>query len=271
MAKEHLSFGCKTSCEHDDDDTYSWDHVEVTVDGVPEANWRMDGETQWIQRSVTFDTAGEHAVKILYVKDSSAYEGDDCAWIDNVVWTPSATPVDPIPDIGETPSAADVEAAVAGAADPQVKAKIDATNYNDFRDWAGKVKTKGGDGAGAQGVMNADTAWFSYALGQDTLLATAPTDSDLTVKAFTPTGEAGKFDFTMSVGTIQVGSAATKENLKKIFGIEGAATLDSAAFSSDKVDIEFGTPVDGKVKFTAGPNSENANNKAFFMKVKMLP
>jgi len=130
---------------------------------------------------------------------------------------------------------------------------MDAMNYNDFRDWAGKVKMPGGGDAGAQGVMNADTAWFSYALGQGTLLETAPTDADLSVESFEPTAESGKFDFTVSVKDVEVGSEAAKKNLKKVFGLDGAATLDGAAFSSDKVEIEFDTPVDGKVKFTAEP------------------
>jgi len=42
-----------------------------------------------------------------------------------------------------------------------------------------------------------------------------------------------------------------------------------AAFSSDKVKIEFDAPVDGKVKFTAGP--KDASLGTCIMKVKMLP
>jgi len=42
-----------------------------------------------------------------------------------------------------------------------------------------------------------------------------------------------------------------------------------AAFSSNKIDIEFDAPVGGKVKFTATP--KDASSGAFFMKVKMLP
>jgi len=178
---------------------------------------------------------------------------------------------DAIPDLGESPSAADVMEAIANAADKQITRKIDEVNYNDFRDWAGKVKTKDGNDVGAQGVMDAQNAWLSYALGQDSLLETAPTDDDVSVESFEPTAEAGKFDFTVSIKNIEIGIDALKENLKKVFELEGAATLEDAAFSSDKVDIEFGTPADGKVKFTAGPNAKNADEKTFFMKVKMTP
>jgi len=45
--------------------------------------------------------------------------------------------------------------------------------------------------------------------------------------------------------------------------------LTPDGFSSDKVDIEFAEPADGKVKFTAGPKDASAGT--FFMKVKINP
>jgi len=73
--------------------------------------------------------------------------------------------------------------------------------------------------------------------------------------------------FTVSVKDIEVGAEATKENLKKVFGLVGAASLDPAAFSGSNVEIEFDAPVDGKVRFTAGPKDAAAG--AFFMRVRM--
>ena len=58
-----------------------------------------------------------------------------------------------------------------------------------------------------------------------------------------------------------------KPTLAKVFGIEGATTLDGAAFSSDNVCIEFGKPEDGKVKIKAAPKDSSA--KSFFMRVKV--
>jgi len=122
--------------------------------------------------------------------------------------------------------------------------------------------------------MAAPNAWMSYALGSETLLEAAPTDEDLTVEAFEPaSGESGKFDFTVSVKDVEVGGAAqteaqreqVKENLKQVFGLEGGSSIDG--MTSDKVDITFGIPEDGKVKFTAGP--KDAGAKTFFMKVKV--
>jgi len=265
-----LSFWWKVDCEHDDSGECTWDRVTYYVDSCQQGEMSIDGQTGWSKVDVPFLDSGNHKVKIEFYKDTeqdSDYSGEDCAWVGKVSWDGFKS--DPIPDIGETPTAADVAAAVADATDPKVTANIDETNYNAFRSWAGTVKAKGGSAAGSQGVMNADNAWMSYALGQDTLLDVAPTDEDLSVETFEPAAESGKFDFTVSVKDIEIGSEAVKENLKKVFGLEGASTLDGAAFSSDKVDIEFGTPVDGKVKFTAGPKDASAG--AFFMKVKMMP
>jgi len=267
-----LSFDCKTSSEADEDVAY--DGLKVFVDGrhyLDGVIWCSEddvlgGENDWRRISLHIVGGGERTVVLSYYKDKRCSAGEDCIWVDNVLWRPANAI---LPDIGKEPSATDVAAAVADAVDPKVSANIDATNYNDFRDWTGTVKVKGGSAAGAQGVMAADNAWVSYALGQDTLLETAPTDEDLSVETFAPSAESGKFDFTVLVKDVEVGAEAAKENLKKVFGLEGSSTLDGAAFSSDKVDIEFGTPVDGKVKFTAGPKDASAGT--FFMKVKMLP
>jgi len=71
------------------------------------------------------------------------------------------------------------------------------------------------------------------------------------------------------VKDVEVGSAAAAANLKKVFGLEGGSSLEG--LSSDNVDITFGAPENGKVKFIAGPNEANADATAFFMKVKLAP
>jgi len=72
----------------------------------------------------------------------------------------------------------------------------------------------------------------------------------------------------MSLGA-DAWSNPSAENLKKVFGLEGGSSLQG--LSSDNVDITFGTPKDGKVKFTAGPSADNADATTFFMKVKLAP
>jgi len=193
------------------------------------------------------------------------------------------TASDPIPDLGENPTAEEISNVFekAKAADAKLAENVtNETEYAAFRAWSGIVKPAGGGEtpAGAAGVMAAPNAWVSFALGSETLLEAAPTDEDLTVEAFEPkSGEDGKFDFTVSVKDVEVGGAAqsdaqkerVKENLKAVFGLEGTTSLDDGAkpFSSGNVDITFGVPEDGKVKFTAGP--KDAGAKTFFMKVRV--
>ena len=84
-----MSFWCKVSCEHDEDNTFTWDRLMVYTNGVEITDWRMDGETDWTQRTVTF-SGGENTVKWVYHKDKSDTDGEDCAWVDGIEWTPSA-------------------------------------------------------------------------------------------------------------------------------------------------------------------------------------
>ena len=59
----------------------------------------------------------------------------------------------------------------------------------------------------------------------------------------------------------------TAANLKKVFGVEGAGSLDESEFKEENVNIEFGKPDGGKVKIKATPKNPTA--KQFFMRVKM--
>jgi hypothetical protein len=70
----------------------------VYTNGVEIIEWRMDGETDWTQRMLSFE-GGTNAVKWVYFKDRSVSEGEDCAWVDGLVWTPSG-PVDTVVSIG---------------------------------------------------------------------------------------------------------------------------------------------------------------------------
>ena len=87
-----LSFWGKVSCEHDEDNAFSWDRLMVYTNNVEVVDWRMDGETDWTVREVSFE-GGENTVKWVYYKDKSGVDGEDCAWVDGVTWTPSGTAV----------------------------------------------------------------------------------------------------------------------------------------------------------------------------------
>ena len=83
-----MLFWCKVSCEHDPDNAVTWDRLMVYTNDVEVVDWRMDGETDWTLREVSFE-GGENTVKWVYYKDKSGVDGEDCAWVDGVTWTPS--------------------------------------------------------------------------------------------------------------------------------------------------------------------------------------
>ena len=82
-----ISFWWKASCE------VIWngvkfDYVSFTVDGVEQASLGGISE-DWTQVMVDITGNGEHTLRWTYQKDESDYEGEDCAWLDEVVWTPA--------------------------------------------------------------------------------------------------------------------------------------------------------------------------------------
>ena len=72
-------------------------------------------------------------------------------------------------------------------------------------------------------------------------------------------------DVNIGGGSVEV--EPFKENLKKVLGVEGSATLSPGGFSSDNIDITFDAPVDGKARFTVSPPADVGNS--FFMRVKV--
>lgn len=264
-----LTYWAKASCEHDYEGTCTWDHLEVYADNVEQTALRMDGETDWTQKTIEFTKTGAHTVKWRYTKDDCDYEGEDCAWINGVVWTSSAVPVDPIPDIGDTPSSDDVKTALEGSVDTKLATHITAgDDYNAYRAWAQVVKKSDGSAvAGQQAVKDSPNAWLAFALHTDKLIDVVPKDGDLKFYDFAPASETGKFDMTVELMGVEVGTAATAKNLKQVFVLEGSSTLDADSFSPSNVAIEFGTPVGGKVKCTAVPVDKTAGS--FFLKMKL--
>lgn len=94
QGKGTLAFWWKVSCEPDPYGRYSYDHVTFTADGEEKA--KLDGETDWQQVSVSFETDGTHTIRWTYSSDDYDAEGyQDCAWIDGVTWTGSAAPTQP--------------------------------------------------------------------------------------------------------------------------------------------------------------------------------
>ena len=85
-----------------------YDYLEFLVDGVQDS--RIGGTTaEWTQKNVELPT-GTHVLRWTYLKDDSYGSGEDCGWVDQIVWTPTGT--------GTIPSLATNAAAEAAATNP---------------------------------------------------------------------------------------------------------------------------------------------------------
>lgn len=74
-----VSFYKKVSSES------GWDYLRFFIDGVEQGNW--SGEVDWSFES--FDIInGQHVFEWKYSKDGSVSNGNDCAWIDDIVFPP---------------------------------------------------------------------------------------------------------------------------------------------------------------------------------------
>lgn len=225
----------------------------------------------WMSETNHVSDAATHIWTFTYSKDAANKSGSDSLTIANLKWIPFVEPAEPIPDIGDSPSVAEIQTALNGSEDEKLAANITtAVEYTAYRIWANKVKKSDGTGlAGQQAVKDAPNAWLSYALGSETLIETRPVNGDMKVDAFEPTSMRGEFDFTVRIDKITVGVDAKPNNLAKVFGVEGGTSLEAGGLSSENVSITFWTPENGKVRFTAGP--KDVNSGAFFMRVKMYP
>jgi len=76
-----LSFSWRTSSEQNCDRL--WTYIDGGIYG------NVSGETGWAERTISIPTAGRHKVEWRYQKDASISKGGDCAWIDDVSWTPA--------------------------------------------------------------------------------------------------------------------------------------------------------------------------------------
>ena len=85
-----ISFWKKVSCEQGSNysGSYYWyDYLEFLIDGVTVERW--DGENPDFSKSFYPVTSGIHTFKWVYSKDGSVSGGQDCAWLDYIVFPPS--------------------------------------------------------------------------------------------------------------------------------------------------------------------------------------
>ncbi len=127
-----LSFRWKASCEDDPDDTWTWDYLVFEADGSALAH--LDGQTGWREVTVKLG-AGTHSLAWTFSKDFMDGDevGDDCGWVDRVVWTPTvlsgdaAIPVSWFENQGLVSFGGTAEAAA--AADPDGDGHTTAQEY----------------------------------------------------------------------------------------------------------------------------------------------
>jgi hypothetical protein len=79
MGNDSISFFKKLSSEA------SFDFLKFYIDGEVAGQW--SGNVDW-SREVFFVPEGDHTFKWEYVKDNMVSSGDDCAWVDFIVFPP---------------------------------------------------------------------------------------------------------------------------------------------------------------------------------------
>ncbi len=79
---DSISFYKKVSCE-DDPNNDDYDYMAFYIDGEEMGRW--DGIVEWSYESFPV-SMGLHTFKWEYVKDYSVSAGDDCAWVDYIVF-----------------------------------------------------------------------------------------------------------------------------------------------------------------------------------------
>ena len=249
-----VSFWCKVSSEADEDEVY--DGLSFYVDGVQLTSNLIGGETGWTNLTFEISGAGSHTLCWRYSKDKSDSAGSDCAWLDEVTWTPEAIIVDPLPEVA---SDSDVTNALAGAADEtRLRAHLsDKAKYDQFRTW---MNAKGLD---HQTVKSSARAWFSYAIGANGLVERDFRNEDVTIGSPTPTSDGG-LSFKVDVRGASIGAGATPANLESVFRVQGAYSLRENAFSSKNVVSEISASANGSIAVNVTPKHATG---AFFVRM----
>jgi hypothetical protein len=82
--KGTVSFWWKVSSEE------NYDLLNFSVDGTASCA-PLSGEQDWRKVSVHIDSLGSHVLRWTYAKDKNTTGGQDCGWLDQVVWTSDYT------------------------------------------------------------------------------------------------------------------------------------------------------------------------------------
>ena len=88
MNSGSISFAAKVSSEQGNSGTI-YDHLTFYIDG--EQMTLLGGELDWNEYSFMVN-AGQHTFRWVYEKDTAGSSGDDCAWIDRIIFPPGSIP-----------------------------------------------------------------------------------------------------------------------------------------------------------------------------------
>ena len=236
------------------------DYLAFSVDGE-EALTLGGGVIDWTNATYAVTGSGRHSLRWTYIKDGADASNEDCAWLDDVTWTPEEVAViDPLPEVATDYDVANV---LTGAADEtRLSAHISSkAKYDKFRAW---VNSKGLD---HQTVKNSAHAWFSYAIGANGLVEKMFKKDDVSIRSLNVAANGG-FSFEVDVKDVALGVDATAENLATVFGMQGAASLREDSFSSKNVSVTLGVATNGRLSVTATPKQASG---VFFIRVLMHP
>ena len=250
-----IAFWWKSSSEISRNRKY--DYVSFLVDGE-ERSW-LGGDKDWTNEVFSVTGDGTHTLQWVYQKnDNGQTQGEDCAWLDDVTWTPS----DPLPEIT---GSGEIKAVLARAGD-EVRLRANLTTvveYGAFRTWADQ------NSLDHQEVKDSVHAWAAFALGANRLFSHEPriTISDLSIKegnTGTPTMR------TVSVKVVvQDGDEAVGVDADKVVAMLEATTDLTDWVGSAKVVPVVSEVTQDEHGVTSCVITSNGSPSAFFLRVKV--
>ena len=184
------------------------DYMSFELDGVRQS-W-IAGETDWTNVTISVEGNGRHTFAWIYQKDEweGTSGGEDCAWLDEVIWTPASS----MPVISDDANADVVNAVVesVGFADVAIKTAIggSASEYKAFKTWASGVA--GGEAA----VVASTNAAVSYLLGAERLFVNPP---EIEFGECNVASDTGEVTVSITVKDGEDSVAVASEKVKEMF------------------------------------------------------
>jgi len=162
-----IGYWWKVSCESFRN--LKLDYLEFAIDDVPQEPW-INGVTDWQYLEFEVNETGPHTLSWTYKKDGEGDEGEDCAWIDEVVWIPNV--VSTVPEVSPEEAAAWVSNDLATRY---------AVSGEDAADYIGRFEAKFGDDPVAALLKTTgkkDAQGNDMCVWQDYVAGTDPTDTN---------------------------------------------------------------------------------------------